>query len=45
MDKEELFNMCIGSLSENGFPGPGDVKRLLPVRAPMPTPFIGKIME
>jgi len=31
--KEALFNMCIGSLAEDGFIGPGDVKRLLLVRA------------
>ena len=31
--KEALFNMCIGSLAEDGFLGPGDVKRLLLVRA------------
>jgi protoporphyrinogen oxidase len=40
--KEELFNMCIGSLSENGFLGPGDVKRLLLVRAPNAYPIYRK---
>jgi protoporphyrinogen oxidase len=32
--KEHLFDMCIGSLAEDGFLGPGDVKRLLLVKAP-----------
>jgi len=40
--KEELFNMCIGSLSENGFLGPGDVKRLLLVRVPNAYPIYRK---
>ena len=40
--KEELFNMCIGSLSENGFLGPGDVKRLLLVRAANAYPIYRK---
>jgi protoporphyrinogen oxidase len=31
--KEELFNMCIGSLATDGFLSPGDVKRLLLVKA------------
>jgi protoporphyrinogen oxidase len=31
--KEELFEMCIGSLAEDGFLGPGDVKGLLSTRA------------
>jgi len=40
--KEELFNMCIGSLAEDGFLGPGDVKRLLLVRAPNAYPIYRK---
>lgn len=40
--KEELFNMCIGSLSEDGFLGPGDVKRLLLVRAANAYPIYRK---
>ncbi|KKK73166.1 hypothetical protein LCGC14_2896560, partial [marine sediment metagenome] len=31
--KEELFDMCIGSLAEDGFLGPGDVKRLFLAKA------------
>ena len=33
-DKQDLFDMCIGSLAEDGFLAPGDVKDLLLVRAP-----------
>jgi protoporphyrinogen oxidase len=40
--KEDLFNMCIGSLSEDGFLGPGDVKRLLLIRAPHAYPVYSK---
>ena len=40
--KEELFNMCIGSLADHGFLGPGDVKRLLLVRAPNAYPIYRK---
>jgi len=40
--KEALFNMCIGSLAEDGFLGPGDVKRLLLVRAPNAYPIYRK---
>jgi len=40
--KEELFNMCIGSLAEDGFLGPGDVKSLLLVRAPNAYPIYRK---
>jgi len=40
--KEELFNMCIGNLSEDGFLTPGDVKRLLLVRAPNAYPIYRK---
>ena len=40
--KEELFNMCIGSLAEDGFLGPGDVKRLLLVRTPNAYPIYRK---
>ncbi|MBC8427239.1 MAG: FAD-dependent oxidoreductase [Deltaproteobacteria bacterium] len=40
--KEELFNMCIGSLAEDGFLAPGDVKRLLLVRAPNAYPIYRK---
>jgi protoporphyrinogen oxidase len=32
--REELFDMCIGSLAADGFLSPGDVKRLLLVKAP-----------
>jgi protoporphyrinogen oxidase len=32
--KEQLFEMCIGALAADGFIGPGDVKRLLLVKAP-----------
>ncbi len=40
--KEELFNMCIGSLAEDGFLGPGDVKRLLLARASHAYPIYRK---
>ena len=40
--KETLFSMCIGSLAEDGFLGPGDVKRLLLVRAPNAYPIYRK---
>ncbi len=32
--KEHLFDMCIGTLAEDGFLAPGDVKRLLLVKSP-----------
>lgn len=40
--KEELFDMCIGSLSEDGILGPGDVKRLILIRAPYAYPIYRK---
>ena len=40
--KEELFDMCIGSLAEDGFLGPGDVKRLLLVKNPAAYPIYRK---
>lgn len=40
--KEELFDMCIGSLAEDGFLLPGDVKRLLLIRAPHAYPIYRK---
>ncbi len=38
-DKKELFDMCIGSLSEDGFLSPGDVKRLFMVKSPAAYPI------
>jgi protoporphyrinogen oxidase len=38
-EKEELFDMCIGSLSEDGFLAPGDVTELLIARAPYAYPI------
>jgi len=40
--KKDLFNMCIPSLSEDGFLSPGDVKRLLVARAPHAYPIYRK---
>ena len=40
--KEELFNMCIASLSEDGFIEPGDIKRLFLVKAPYAYPIYRK---
>jgi len=40
--KKELFDMCIGSLAKDGFLAPGDVKRLLVVRAPYAYPIYRK---
>jgi len=40
--KEELFDMCIGSLAKDGFLAPGDVKRLLLVKAPHAYPIYSK---
>lgn len=40
--KEELFDMCIGSLAEDGFLSPGDVKRLFLVKAPYAYPIYCK---
>ncbi len=40
--KEELFDMCVGSLAEDGFLGPGDVKRLFLVKAPSAYPIYRK---
>ena len=37
--KEELFNMCISSLAEDGFIEPGDVKKLFLIRAPHAYPI------
>jgi protoporphyrinogen oxidase len=40
--KDELFNMCIGSLSEDGFIAPGDVKELFLVKAQHAYPIYRK---
>jgi len=40
--KEELFDMCIGALAEDGFLGPGDVKRLFLVKSPAAYPIYRK---
>lgn len=40
--KEELFFMCIDSLSEDGFIAPGDVKRLFITKAPYAYPIYRK---
>ena len=40
--KEELFNLCIDSLTADGFLAPGDVKRLLLARAPCAYPIYRK---
>ena len=40
--KEELFDMCIGSLAEDGILGPGDVKHLMLVKAPHAYPIYRK---
>jgi protoporphyrinogen oxidase len=40
--KEELFDMCIGSLAKDGILGPGDVKRLMLIRAPYAYPIYRK---
>ena len=40
--KEKLFDMCIGSLAEDGFLGPGDVKRLLLIKSPHAYPIYRK---
>lgn len=40
--KEELFDICISSLAEDGFLGPGDVKRLFLVKAPAAYPIYRK---
>jgi protoporphyrinogen oxidase len=40
--KEELFDMCISSLAEDGFLGPGDVKRLLVAKTPHAYPIYRK---
>ncbi len=40
--KEELFDMCIGSLAKDGFLGPGDVKRLFLIKAPSAYPIYRK---
>lgn len=39
--KEHLFDMCIGTLAADGFVSPGDVKRLLLLRAPDAYPVYG----
>lgn len=40
--KEELFDMCIGALAEDGFVGPGDVKRLFLIKDPFAYPIYRK---
>jgi protoporphyrinogen oxidase len=40
--KEELFDMCISSLAEDGFLGPGDVEKLFLVKAPAAYPIYRK---
>jgi len=40
--KEELFDMCSGSLAENGFLEPGDVKRLFLAKDPFAYPIYRK---
>lgn len=40
--KEELFDMCISSLAEDGFLGPGDVEKLFLVKAPTAYPIYRK---
>jgi UDP-galactopyranose mutase len=40
--KEELFDMCIGTLAEDGFLGPGDVKRLFLVKDAFAYPIYRK---
>jgi len=40
--KEELFNMCIASIAEDGFIGPGDVKGLFLAKAPYAYPIYRK---
>lgn len=40
--KEELFDMCIGTLAEDGFLGPGDVKKLFLVKDPFAYPIYRK---
>lgn len=40
--KEELFDMCISSLAEDGFLGPGDVKRLFLIKTPYAYPVYRK---
>lgn len=40
--KEELFNMCVASMAEDGFIGPGDIKRLFLAKAPYAYPIYRK---
>lgn len=40
--KEELFDICIGSLAKDGFIGPGDVKHLLVAKASHAYPIYRK---
>ena len=40
--KEEIFSMCIASLSEDGFIGPGDVQKLFLVKAAYAYPIYRK---
>ncbi|MDD5097381.1 MAG: FAD-dependent oxidoreductase [Candidatus Omnitrophica bacterium] len=40
--KDELFNMCIASLAEDGFIGPGDIKKLFLVKAQYAYPIYRK---
>lgn len=42
VSKEELFDMCIGSLSADGFLDPGDVLDLVQVRSPAAYPVYRK---
>jgi len=40
--KEEIFDMCIGSLAEDGFLEPGDVKEIFLAKAPYAYPLYRK---
>ena len=40
--REELFDICIGSLAEDGFIMPGDVKRLLLYKMPFAYPHLSQ---
>jgi len=40
--KEDIFDMCIGSLSQDRYLGPGDVKRLFLIKAPNAYPIYRK---
>ena len=41
-NKEEIFDMCIGSLAQEGFLQPGDVKGLILLKAPYAYPIYKK---